>query len=481
MQYIISDAAVANTKKPSDTNPSEKTAQFMKIPSFLKHLENIAAGPSFPGHPYILSGYTYEDVYAMAGDFQYRHFSGENPELVCLCATNRAVVAAAMLAALTRPVTLVIPHSFSAAVLDRTHRVHGFSKAIADEPAELPSGVETILPDSKPGGKRMLEPAGIRHPDSVFVKLFTGGSTQTPRTWSKTIGNLFGEAIYNAQKLAVTPEDRIAATVPAYHIYGLLFSVLTPLVAGASIIDGELTYPREIQGAVTGDRASILVSIPLHYKMLADTDFAAENLRYALSSAARLEAADSRAFYRQTGLGITEVFGSTETGGIATRLCTHDQPHFTPFDCIEWKVTDDLLAIRSDFISPELPVDADGFFVTSDRVKSAGPDGFALAGRADRIVKVGGKRVDLEEVRSAIAGMPDVTDAAVVCADNGSTRGNEIRALVAASISSSEIRRHLRHRMPDYAIPRLIRIVDRIPVSAAGKYDNTEIQKLLNP
>ncbi|MFP3980609.1 MAG: class I adenylate-forming enzyme family protein [Desulfobacterales bacterium] len=452
----------------------------MKVPSFFKHLANIAAGPADPGHPYILSGYTYEAVYAMAGDLQHRHFSADNPETVCLCATDRAVVAAALLAALTRPVTLVIPYSFSAEVLDRTHQAHGFSKAIADGSIELPAGVEAILPDPKTAGKGVLTRAGMRDPDSVFVKLFTGGSTRAPRTWSKTIGNLLGEAIYHAQKLAATPEDRFAATVPAYHIYGLLFSVLTPLVAGASIIDGELTYPREIQKAVSRDRASILVSIPLHYKMLAGTEFTAEGLRYALSSAARLEAADSRYFYRQTGLGITEVFGSTETGGIATRLCTHDQPHFTPFDCIEWKIADGLLAIRSDFISPELPVDAAGFFVTSDRVKAVGPNCFELAGRADRIVKVGGKRVDLEEVSSAIAGMPSVTDAAVICAENESTRGNEILALVAASISSNEIRRHLRHRIPDYAVPRRIRIVDQIPVTPAGKYDSTEIRKLLN-
>ncbi|MCF8036744.1 MAG: AMP-binding protein [Desulfobacteraceae bacterium] len=452
----------------------------MKVSSFIEQLEDIAAGPAVPGHPYILSGYTYAAVYAMAGHLQHRHFSAENPETVCLCATDRAVVAAALLAALTRPVTLVIPYSFSAEVLDRTHRAHGFSKAIADEPVPLPSGVETILPDSKPGGQSILAPAGIRNPDSVFVKLFTGGSTRAPRTWSKTIDNLFGEAIYHARKLSVTPDDRFAATVPAYHIYGLLFSVLTPLAAGASIIDGEPTYPREIQKAVSRDRASILVSIPLHYKMLAGTEFTAEGLRCALSSAARLEAADSRAFYRQTELGITEVFGSTETGGIATRLCTHDQPHFTPFDCIEWKIKDHLLAIRSDFISPELPVDENGFFITSDRVKAVGPNGFALAGRADRIVKVGGKRVDLEEVRSAITGMQDVTDAAVICTENGGTRGNEIRAIVAASISSSEIRRHLRQRIPDYAVPRHIRIVDQIPVSPAGKYDSTEIRKLLN-
>lgn len=451
----------------------------MKTTSFSTDLKNIAAGPSDARRAYVLSGYTYEDIYAMAADLQQRHFSADAAESVCLCTKDRAVTAAALLAALSRPVTLVLPYAFSAEVLARTYKSHTFSKAIADSSVELPAGIKTVYPDSNLPGERKLDTTGMRHPDSVFVKLFTGGSTQRPRTWSKTIRNLFGEAIYHAQKLEVSPNDIFAATVPPYHIYGLLFSVLTPLVASASVINGELTYPHEIQEAVNGNRASILISIPLHYKMLSGMNFKADPLRFALSSAAKLEPADSRAFYLQTGLGITEIFGSTETGGIASRLCTREQPHFTPFDCIDWKIADRLLAIRSDFISPELPVDSEGFFITSDRANAVGPNGFELAGRADRIVKVGGKRVDLEEVRSAIAAMPKVKDAAVICTENSGTRGNEIQALVAAKLESSEIRHYLQDRIPDYAVPRRIRVVEQIPVSSAGKYDNAGIKKLL--
>lgn len=444
-----------------------------------KNLNNIVAGPPDPDRKYISSGYTYGEIYAMAADLRHRHFSDVKPESVCLCTKDRAVTAASMLAALTRPITLILPYAFSADVLVRTQKTHGFSKAVSDGSSELPPGVEALFPD--PGNRSGFEPvpAETRHPDSVFVKLFTGGSTQAPRTWSKTIRNLFGEAIYHARKLKVSPNDRFAATVPPYHIYGLLFSVLTPFVSSASVIEGELIYPHEIQEAVSRNRAGILVSIPLHYKMLSGMNFKTDALRFALSSAARLEPAVSKEFFQQTGLGITEIFGSTETGGIASRLCSYDQPHFTPFDCIDWKIAGHLLAIRSDFISPELPVDSEGFFTTSDQANVVGPNGFELAGRADQVVKVGGRRVDLEEVRSAIAGMPGVEDAAVICAEKSGTRGSEIRAVAAARIENSEIRHYLQNRLPNYAIPRRIQVVEHIPVSSAGKYDYTGIKKLL--
>lgn len=448
--------------------------------SLSKQLEKLVAGPARPDGYYILSKYTYEDIYAIAGNLQQHHFSPDAPESICLCVNDRAVIAAAMLAALTRPVTLVIPHACSTSVLARMHKSHPFSKAIVQKTTALPRGVTPIFLDRRPPGGNKMDPSFVRHPDSVLVKLFTGGSTQTPRIWSKTVRNLFSEAIFQATALGLSSDDRFAATVPANHIYGLLFSVLAPFVASASVIDGEFTYPHEIQDAVKQNRASILVSIPLHYKMLASIAFRTKSLCWALSSAARLDAADSRLFYQKTGLGITEIFGSTETGGIASRLCSANQPHFKPFDCIDWKIVDGLLAIRSDFISPELPVDPEGFFTTSDRAKPIGSDEFELAGRADRIVKVGGKRVDLDEIRFAITGMPEVKDAAVICIPVDSGRENEIWALVAAeAITGGEIRQHLRHRVQGHAIPRRIRVVEAIPVSSAGKYENAEIKNLL--
>ncbi len=448
--------------------------------SLPRQLEKLVAGPTYPNAYYILSKYTYEDIYTIAGNFQRYHFSSDVPESICLCVNDRAVIAGAMLAALTRPVTLVIPHTCSTSVLSRMYKTHPFSRAVVQEPTALPRGVAPIFADRCTIGGTQMDASFVRHPDSVFVKLFTGGSTKTPRMWSKTVRNLFSEATYQAAALGISPEDRFAATVPANHIYGLLFSTLVPLVASASVIDGEFTYPHEIQDAVKQNRANILVSTPLHYKMLAGISFTAESLCCALSSAARLDPADSRLFYEQTGLGITEIFGSTETGGIASRLCRDNQPHFNPFDCIDWKIVDGLLAIRSEFISPELPVDPEGFFTTSDRADPIGSDTFELKGRTDRIVKVGGKRVDLDEIRFAITGMPKVRDAAVICIPVDSGRENEIWALVAAEATTGkEIRQHLLHRVQGHALPRRIRVVEAIPVSPAGKYEITEIKNLL--
>jgi acyl-coenzyme A synthetase/AMP-(fatty) acid ligase len=451
-----------------------------------EQLDKLLAGPEAPGCDYVFSKTAYAELYAIAASLQQSCFASKEQETVCLCTTDKAAMAAALLAAVTRPVTLIIPHAFSEPVLARMHEAHPFSKAILsqsnknDEAAALPAGVEKIRVDREAADAAgPFEPI-CRNPDRIFVKLFTGGSTGTPAIWSKTVRNLFGEALYHARKLAVTPEDRIAATVPPNHIYGLLFSVLMPLVASASVIDDIPTYPQEIQQACRRDKASILISIPLHYKMLNTTGLSADTLRRAISSAAPLDPADSQSFYRQTGVGVTEVYGSTETGGIATRCCAKSETPFTVLDCIRWQITEERLAIRSDFISPELPRTSDGFFITSDRARASGTDTFELGGRADRIVKVAGKRVDLDEVKSAITRMPEVRNAAVICVPDKSARNNEIRALVETEADKDAIRQFLRNRLEAYALPRRIRITDKMPLYPTGKYDSRQIEALLD-
>src|SRR6056297_1189065 len=156
-----------------------------------QNLKKIIARPKDPQKKYVLCASTYKDVWAMAADFQNRLFDRNNHTCVCMCTTDRAVTAAALLAALTRPATLIMPHEFSDSAIERVYRENKFSKAILEKPVNLPGNIKAIYAKPGPGGEKALDTSFIRNPDEVFVKLFTGGSTGAPRTWSKTIGNLF--------------------------------------------------------------------------------------------------------------------------------------------------------------------------------------------------------------------------------------------------------------------------------------------------
>ena len=445
-----------------------------------QQIQNLLSVPTQPDAPYLFSGTTFGEVHAMARSF-YAQFS--LPEIrnatICLSTPDRSVIAAAMLAAaLRKGPHLLVPYADSPAVLDEMHRQAPYAYAITEDPSRFPAGIRPIMPLPKSISAPGLPQKSTIDADFPFLSLFTGGSTGRPKIWPKTVRNLFGEAFYLTKKFDFTPRDRIVATVPPCHIYGILFSVLVPLVSGAGVINTTPTFPKEIIDAVISRKATILVSVPLHYRTLSGSPVAGHVLRAAFSSAGALDQTDSRNFARRTGIGVTEIYGSTETGGIAYRCRTEDDAALTRFETVDVEIVDEAIHVRSDYISPGVPRDADGFFRTGDRGGKFDADRFILYGRSDGIVKIGGKRVDLEEVREKILSLPDVADALILALPGNTGRENEIAALLEGTIPPRQVREHLARQLEPYALPRHIRVAGQIPRNAMGKYDMEAILEL---
>jgi len=408
--------------------------------------------------------------------FQYRNSAAP----VCLGSDNKCLVAAAMLAALTNGPPLVLPHALSQPVLKEMQAQTGCRLAIVDRQRDLPRNVEQFIPSVQQQDAAWHFEGQARDLDAPYAWLFTGGSTGRPQIWSKTIGNLWGEALNLARTFNVSEQDRILATVPPNHIYGLLFSVLLALVSGAQLVEATPSFPREIISAISDHQATILVSVPVHYLALKDCTLSGHRPRLAFSSGGMLDAAAGKAFSGGTGVPIVEVYGSTETGGIATRCRAKGEELFTPFPVVAWKTVDDFLAVKSSFLSKELARDAQGYFITGDRVRALSGGGIELLGRGDGIIKVGGKRVDLEHIRETLICRRDVRNAAVIPIKVGKGHETGIAALVAGDADVQVLKKALRSRLEPYECPRRIRVVERIPLTSAGKPDRPAIRALLS-
>ncbi len=444
---------------------------------FDQRMAQLIDGPEFPDRWFVHGETTFGGLYAMAADIR-RHLAGAMPAggTVCLCAEDRAIVTAALLATLGSPHVLAIPHAYSAQALEELHALTAAPMAITDIARELPPAVASFTPSTDARPSRGA-PVTV-DPDRAWLRLFTGGSTGIPRIWSKTPGNLLKEVFYLHRAYRIGADDRIVATVPPNHIYGLLYAILLPLAASATVMAETPTFPQEIISAVDRHRATVLISVPVHYRILNGQPPFGKNLRIAFSSAGALDPGDGLAFFRQTGTPVTEIYGSTETGGIAGRRREAGEVSFHPFDAITWSVTGDRLRIRSDFLSPELATDADGYFATADRVAAA-DDGFLLRGRSDGIVKVGGKRVDMEKVRETLMGLSGVHDAFVMAMALGNGRENELVAVVAGDTDRDRIRSGLRGSLEPHETPRRVRVVKRLPMTASGKYDRNALTGLI--
>ncbi|MFT5699186.1 MAG: acyl-coenzyme A synthetase/AMP-(fatty) acid ligase [Desulforhopalus sp.] len=443
-----------------------------------KAIQNLLQGPRYPDREFVRSGATFAEVYAMAASLRATLAGPEyQGQAVCLAAENKAIIAAALLASLAGGPSLLLPYAFSAKALAKMQQATGFTTAISDVKRDFPGGVQVICPQST--GATEIPVSGQSLPRAELLRIFTGGSTGAPQVWAKTKENIFSEASFLASRYEVTEEDCIMATIPAYHIYGLLFSVVLPLVSSATVVDETPSFPNEIAQLARDNEITILASVPAHYRVLAEVELN-RSLRLAFSSAGMLDAADNGAFCRRNKIGVVEVYGSTETGGIATRNRERGEDYFTPFPTIDWKIVGGRLAVCSAYISPDLAVDEKDFFTASDRVEARGTNEFTLKGRADTVTKVGGKRVDLDEIRLLIKNESGVTDCVVMALPESGGREHRIGALIQGNMVDTEtIRKRLVDSLEPYALPRRMKTVDLIPVKENGKYDWLGIARLL--
>jgi acyl-coenzyme A synthetase/AMP-(fatty) acid ligase len=99
-----------------------------------------------------------------------------------------------------------------------------------------------------------------------------------------------------------------------------------------------------------------------------------------------------------------------------------------------------------------------------------------LLGRAGRIVKIAGRRLDLGEVEAILRSIAGVRDA---CAVAHPDRPDAIAAIVAGEISATTLREALKARTAAWKIPGRLVVVPEFPVTARGKIDTRNLRALL--
>ncbi|ADB33172.1 amino acid adenylation domain protein [Kribbella flavida DSM 17836] len=114
---------------------------------------------------------------------------------------------------------------------------------------------------------------------------------------------------------------------------------------------------------------------------------------------------------------------------------------------------------------------------TGDLVRRRRDGEIVFLGRLDRQLKIRGVRIEPAEVEEALAGLPDVTQAAVdVWVDPVGQR--HLVAWVARPVTGAdeqELRRLLGQRLPAALVPDFVVLLDRLPLTVSGKVDRAAL------
>jgi acyl-coenzyme A synthetase/AMP-(fatty) acid ligase len=268
----------------------------------------------------------------------------------------------------------------------------------------------------------------------------------------------------------------MVATVPHHHIYGMLFRLIWPLASGRLFDASLCADPRLLLDTLGRAGDAVLVSSPAHLTRLPEL-ISLDSLRAAarriFSSGGPLPAATALEYKRRLGAPPTEVYGSTESGGVAWREQdgSEEGAAWTPFAGMGLRLDPQgALCLRSPYL-------ADDAWLTMGDAAELLPDGrFRLKGRLDRVVKIEGKRISLPELEHALRQHPWVLDAAVVPLAGGKELLGAVVVLREASRLREgreplvgALREFLLQRFERVLVPRQWRFPERLPADERGK------------
>jgi acyl-coenzyme A synthetase/AMP-(fatty) acid ligase len=334
-----------------------------------------------------------------------------------------------------------------------------------------------------------------------LAELSTSGTTGPGKAVPKSLAHLdlevaVHEALFGAR---LGPDARMFATVSHQHLYGLLFRLLWPLASGRAFCSETFLHLEEIFPRMRESGAFALATTPVHLKrMRADAELGSlrAGARALFSSGGPLEDEVARDVARQLGHAPIEIFGSSETGGVAWRQQSlAGEPaawRAFPGVTLGCEPDESRLVVRSPYVSQGSAA-GEGEpqeLVMGDRVELAGDGTFRLLGRADRVVKVGEKRLALPEMESHLRAHPWVAEAALLAFDNsGDTRVGAVIALSdeGQSALAERGRRALGAALSDHLagywdrvlLPRAWRYVAELPRDPQGKVARAALLELL--
>ncbi|MEU3838531.1 amino acid adenylation domain-containing protein [Streptomyces sp. NPDC028635] len=430
---------------------------------------------------------------------------------------------AAMLAVL-RAGAAYVPLDASHPEVRRRHIVDSSGMRLAlvdpDTASACPSGPRQLtLADLAVRGGRPRLPG----PDgrSALHVLYTSGSTGLPKGVQLSHRALVTDILAAIRHFGIGPDDAVLLKAP-FTFDVSAHEMLVALVAGARLIVAPPDAERDPDLlAETLDRhaVTLLHAVPSQLRLLLEARAFAANrtLRTVVSTGEALPNELRSAFEAVHPARLHNAYGPTETsystvfswsrGEDAFWTRRAEVPIGVPFDNIRCYVLDEDLRLLPPGAPGELWIGggtvSDGYVGdparTADRYRSLRLGGrtdtvyrtgdlvrllpggvLTHLGRLDDQVKINGNRVELGEVRAALAGLDGVEDAAVQVARHAGG-SLQIVAHVVTRVAPGELRAALRPLLPSHMIPAHIHQVPRIPLLPNGKTDRRALAQLALP
>jgi amino acid adenylation domain-containing protein len=337
--------------------------------------------------------------------------------------------------------------------------------------------------------------------DNLAYVIYTSGSTGKPKgvmiEHKNTVSMLeWAKNIYNTNEI----KGILASTSINFDLS--IYELFLPLTTGNTIIlvDNILSF----NDSINRDKVSLINTVPSAIKQLFDEKLISDSVKVINLAGEKLKQQVVENLYLlKPSLKVIDLYGPSED----TTYSTYSLRRVNGFDTIgrpvsntQIYITDKNLNIVPIGIAGELCISGYGLargylkrseltsekfiknpfsndpnsrlYKTGDLVRYL-PDGnIEFLGRIDNQVKIRGFRVELGEIESALNKIETIKDCVVVAKEDASGDKRLIAYIVLGDeLNIQEIRESLSKSLPDYMVPALFVILEKMPLTPNGKID----------
>ncbi|TDR77861.1 acyl-CoA synthetase [Paludibacterium purpuratum] len=361
--------------------------------------------------------------------------------------------------------------------------------------------------------------------DDLSSFFCTGGTTGLPKIAMRRHGNEVANAWSAGQVLgdSIGAGKTVFCGLPLFHVNAAMVTGLLPFSKGAHVLLGT---PQGYRGAgviprfweiVEHHRVNFFSGVPTLYAALlgvplGDKDI--HSLEFGICGAAPMPVEVFRAFQERTGLRILEGYGLTEGACISSVNPPHGERRLgsvglrLPGQAMKTVVLDEAGRYQRDcavdetgvltisgpnvFVGYILPQQNQGLWLelgdgrrwlnTGDLARCDADGYFWLTGRRKELIIRGGHNIDPAVIEEPLHRHPAVQLAAAVGrpdAHAGELPVAYVQLKPDAKASSEELTAFLRHEIGERAaLPKHIRIVETMPLTAVGKIFKPALKRL---
>lgn len=329
-------------------------------------------------------------------------------------------------------------------------------------------------------------------PASARLIKMTSGSTGNPKGIVTSEENLAADFENIRSSMGITGKDINLGAIPFSHSYGFSNLVTPLLMQGTAIVMSNDYLPQSIIDLCNRFACTVVPGIPMMFDHLSnvargDGEFA--TVRTFISAGAPLPPSTSRRFRERFSIDVHTFYGCSECGGITYDRAGAAVERGTvgaAMDGVTITTAQSRATVKSASVALGYFVDKSHFepfqadtFTTDDLIEARDDGEIAITGRGSDLINTAGKKVNPREVEQVILQLEGVRQVKVYGEPAGA-RGEVVAAAVVANpdVTREQVREFCRTRLSLHKVPRIVKLIEAIPVDERGKVKRAALAAL---